>query len=452
MKLYYLIPFLLVSCSQPNSSEQKQAVSAAGEAILNNVKAPVFADRVFNVMDYGAIADGTSPCKEAFASAIKACAAQGGGTVLVPAGQYYCDGPIHLLSNVHFHLEKDTEINFSWNANDYLPMEFVRWEGTELYNYSPYIYAKDQQNIAVTGEGILNGNADKEMLSWRAKQKPAQDTLRAMGKNLTPVEERTFGDGFYLRPSFLQLVNCKNILVEGIQITNIPFWSIHPTYCQNITIRNVFVNSRNINNDGVDIDSSVDALIENSTFNTGDDAIVIKSGRDNDAWRVNKPSKNIYIRNCRALKTLHGVAFGSEMSGGIENVVVENFDMHFVDKYAIQFKANKDRGGYIKNICVKNISIDTCLTAIFFTNDYHGYRGGQSPSEFSDIEIDNVNCKMALAEGINAIGLPEKPIKNVVLNDVTIHQSGKGYIIQNTNNFTLNKVMIDGASVSLANP
>ncbi len=183
-------------------------------------------------------------------------------------------------------------------------------------------------------------------------------------------------------------MNCENVLVENISIENVPFWVVHPTYCKNVTIPGITVNSRNINNDGIDIDSSEDVLIEDCMFTTGDDAIALKSGRDQDGWRVGKPSKNVVIRNYKADTTLHRMAFGSEMSGSIEHIYVQNFEISNVDQYALLFKANKDRGGYIRNIFIDNMTFDTVMTAIFFTNDYHSYAGGDSPSEFHDVFVN----------------------------------------------------------------
>jgi polygalacturonase len=249
--------------------------------------------------------------------------------------------------------------------------------------------------------------------------------LRQMGKQLKPLEERVFGEGHFLRPSFIQFMNCQNILISDITLTNVPFWVIHPTYCSNITIRNIHVNSYRINNDGIDLDSCEDVLVEDCTFRAGDDAMVIKSGRDQDAWKVGKPSKNIVVRNCFASEVLHGLAFGSEMSGGLENIYIDNFHLKKVEQYAIQFKSNLDRGGYIRNVYIDGVFIDETKTAIFFTNDYHSYSGGNSPSEFSGIEIKNVICNKASGKAIDIVGLEQKPIHNILLENIMIVEEGE---------------------------
>lgn len=445
-----LILMFMGSCAN-SCKELKDRFTMETDSIIARIKPPQFKYRVYNILNYGAVADSITDCKPSIDSAITACISHGGGQVLIPKGTFYCKGPIHLLSNVNLHLDEGAKLYFSADGNDYLPNVFVRWEGVEIYNYSPFIYANGQHNIAITGKGILNGNADENMIKWRKMQKPAQKKLRQMGKKLVPVEKRIFGTGHSLRPSFIQFLNCRNIRIAGIKIENVPFWVIHPTYCQNITIQGVRIHSLNLNNDGIDIDSSEDILIENCIFNTGDDAIAIKSGRDNDAWRVNKLSKNIVIRNCVAKTTLHGIAIGSEMSGGIENVYIENFKMHKVEEYGIQFKANKDRGGFVKNIFVRNIEIDTCNTVLFFTNNYHSYSGGNAPSEFKDISINNLLCNRALKTGIELNGLPEKPITNLRLNNITIIGAETEYIIENVKGLDVRNIQINNKLVILNN-
>ena len=247
--------------------------------------------------------------------------------------------------------------------------------------------------------------------------------------------------------SFIQLMGCSNILIKGITIENAPFWVIHPTYSKDITIQDVHVNSTRINNDGIDLDSCEDVLVEDCTFNAGDDAIAIKSGRDRDAWRVNRPSRNIVIRNCLVKNVLHGLAFGSEMSGGIENIFVDNFFMEKVDKYAIQFKANRDRGGYIRNVSIDGVYIGSTKTAIFFTNDYPGYQGGNSPSEFYDIQIKNIICNSATGRGIDIKGLPEKPIHNVSFENILVLRENKPSVLSNMREFAFQNLSVNNEQI-----
>lgn len=413
------------------------------DSILDRIVPPVIPNRVYNILDYGAEEEVYKNCKPAIDLAIKECAHQGGGKIVVPAGDYFSRGTIHLLSNINLHLEEGATITFSQNEKDFLPTVLVRWEGTECYNYSPYIYAKDQKNIAITGKGKFDGNAEGGFMKWRAKQKPSQKLLRQMGKGGVELTDRRFGTGSFLRPAFIQLMNCENILIEDIQIENVPFWVIQPTYCKNVTVRGVRIDSRNINNDGCDPDSSEDVLIEDCWFRTGDDAIAIKAGRDNDGWRINRPSKNIVIRNCKAELTLHGIAIGSELSGGVENVYIQNFSITKVDNFALQFKSNQDRGGYIRNVHIDGMDIDTTNTVIYFTNDYHGYSGGNSPTSFEGISIKNLKCNIASEMGIDMVGLNNKPINNIQFENVTIDKTGKGNQVLNVKDVSFKNVSID---------
>ena len=370
------------------------------------------------------------------------CSKAGGGTVALLSGEYFCNGPIVFQSNVNLRLDEGAVLKFSQNPEDYLPVVFVRWEGTEAYNYSPFIYAREVKNIAITGKGVIDGNglAEKSFRDWRGKQKKDQNKIREMGRDGVPVKDRVFGEGHFLRPQLIHFIDCKNILLEDITVTNGAFWLIQPTYCENITIRGITVESRFINNDGVDVDSDTNVLIENCLFNTGDDFIAIKSGRDQDAWRVNKPSRNIVIRNCRSDECLHGISFGSEISGGAENVYAENLQFKKIRQYGVQFKSNKDRGGYIRNIVLNGIQIDSTNTCISFTNQYHSYSGGNSPTAFENIRIENLNCKVAKARAISIVGLPEMPVTNVALDNVTIHNAGETSEIVNVKNMNWSNV------------
>ena len=424
----------LIGCNTKALKINKSGVDV--ESILKNISAPEFKDQTFRVnLEFDSLFD----CCEIINSTIAKCSQKGGGKVVIPKGYHFCRGPINLKSNVSLHLEEGAVLAFSQNPKDYLPVVFVRWEGTEAYNYSPFIYAKDQKNIAISGKGIIDGNgqAENSFRSWRSKQKTDQRKLRKMGREGVPVEERVFGEGAFLRPQLIHLVNCENILFEDFKIINSSFWLMQPTYCNNLTIRRVIVDSHFINNDGVDIDSDTNVLIEDCYFNTGDDFVAIKSGRDQDAWRVNKPSKNIVIRNCKSDFSLHGISFGSEMSGGIENVIVENVDFGKNRQYTLQFKSNKDRGGYIRNIVIKNIEIDSTRDVIYFTNQYHSYEGGNSPSEFKNVSIENVNCRIASGAAINMVGLPEMPISNVSIKDLTVKSTGKLNSINNVDKLKL---------------
>lgn len=440
--------FLLITNScKPQTGEDE--FDRAVAVILSRISIPEIPQRDFLITEYGDEATIRSDCKPAIDAAIAACAQAGGGRVVIPPGSYECHGPIHLRSKINLHLKEGALLNFSQNAQDYLPVVFVRWEGTECYNYSPYIYARDQTDIAITGKGRFNARGRTGFLKWRPDQKASQLKLRLMGQEGVPLAERVFGEGYKLRPSFIELIDCERVLISDVIIEDTPFWVVHPVYCKSVTVRGIKVNSFSLNSDGVDPDSSEDVLIEDCWFNTGDDAVAVKAGRDQDAWRVGRACRNIVVRNCHAEHTLHGVAFGSEMSGGVEGIYVDKFTMGKVDQYAVQFKANKDRGGWVKDIHIRGVEIDTARTAIYFTNDYHSYSGGDFPSEFGNITIRDFLCRHTGGKPILMQGLQEKPIYNVKFHKVVILSAKEHMSIENTRGLEFLDCWLEGSELNL---
>src|SRR5581483_4362923 len=229
---------------------------------MPQLQRPQFTDNRISIAEFGAVEGGATKNTEAFAKAIEACFKKGGGRVIVPKGKWLT-GPIHLKSNIDLHLEEGAEIIFSDKFEDYLPPVFVRSGGIEMYNYSPLIYARDCENIAITGAGYLDGNATAW---WEWAKKETKEGFR-MGAEGVPVEKRVFGTPeAAIRPSFVGLVNCKNVLLEGFKIGSGPCWTIHPIYCENIIIRRVTVDTHGPNNDGMDPDSCRNILVEYCTF------------------------------------------------------------------------------------------------------------------------------------------------------------------------------------------
>jgi len=274
--------------------------------ILSRIKAPEFPTRDFVITDYGAVAGGSNDCTATIAKAIDACHAAGGGRVVVPDG-VFLTGAIHLKSNVNLHLADGATLKFSADPAQYLPVVFTRWEGVEGMNYSALIYAFEQKNIAITGKGVLDGSASSEnWWAWTrrdpngepAPARRSRDMLNDMGERGVPVEQRVFGQGHFLRPNFVQPYRCRNVLIEGVTIRNSPMWELNPVLCSNVTVRGVTISIHGPNNDGCDPESCRDVLIEDCIFDTGDDCIAIKSGRNNDGRRVAVPSENIIVRNC----------------------------------------------------------------------------------------------------------------------------------------------------------
>src|SRR5262249_55490536 len=268
-------------------AEPAEDLWATADAIVRRITPPLFPSRTFDITRYGATTSGDSTA--AFRAAIDACVRAGGGRVVVPAGRFET-GAIHLRSNVNLHLDDGATIAFARDPRAYLPVVLTRYEGVELMNYSPFVYALDAHDVAITGAGTLDGQADEEhWWNWRgagpaarAPMTPARTRLFEMAARGLPPSGRRFGDGGFLRPNFIQTYRCRNVLVEGVTIVNSPMWEIHPVLCSNVIVRGVTVRSHGPNNDGCDPESCRDVLIEGCRFDTGDDCIALKSGRNDD--------------------------------------------------------------------------------------------------------------------------------------------------------------------------
>ncbi len=401
------------------------------ERVLARIKAPTFPDRDFAITDFGAREGATVKATEAIAAAIAAAHEAGGGRVVVPPGEWLT-GAIHLKSNVNLHVSDGAVLKFSTDPADY-PMVYTRWEGMECMNYSPLIYAWEQRNIAITGGGTLDGQADWDnWWSWNhkaagqpTKQVPDRNQLFAMAEAGVPVAERVFGPGTHLRPNFIQPYRCENILIEGVTVIRSPMWEVHPVLSRNITVRGLTIRSHGPNNDGCDPESSQDILIEDCLFDTGDDCIAIKSGRNNDGRRVNVASENIIVRNCTMKDGHGGVVLGSECSGHIRNVFVENctMDSPNLDR-ALRFKNNAVRGGILENVFMRNVTIGTVAEAVLTIDLLYeeGPRGDHTPI-VRNVEIDNVTStgspRVMFVQGFDGAVIENIRIKNSTFSGVT---------------------------------
>lgn len=365
-------------------------------AILKRIKAPVFPGHDFDIRDHGASPGDQSKTTKAIADAIAACNAAGGGRVVVPAG-IWTTGAIVLKSKVNLHIAEGATLAFSQDPADY-PLVLTRFEGVECMNYSPFIYAFGESDIAITGKGTLDGRADKtHWWDWAGQARNAVKTLGAMAAQGIPPEKRIFGGDWKLRPNFIQPYRCTNILIEDVTIVGSPMWEIHPVLSRNITVRGVRIDSQGPNNDGCDPESCADVLIENVVFDTGDDCIAIKSGRNHDGRRVGTPSENIVIRNCQMIGGHGGVSLGSEASGGIRNIYVRDCHMGSptLDR-ALRLKSNSYRGGYIENVVFRDVTVDQVAEDILqVTLDYGEGRGGAYNPRIGHVRFENVVCKKA---------------------------------------------------------
>jgi len=383
--------------------------------ILARIVPPAFPDRSFVITKFGAKGDGVTDCTEAFRQAIEACNAAGGGKVVVPAG-VYLTGAIHLKSNVDLEVAKGATVRFSTDPKSYLPVVFTRYECTEVMNYSPFIYALGQENIAITGEGTLDGQGSKAVwYSW--KQLPDPRELVAMGDRGVPVAQRVFGEGHHLRPYFIQPTRCKNVLIQGVHIIDSPMWVMTPLYCTNVTVERVTVEADGPNTDGCDPDSCTDVLIKDCHFSDGDDCIAIKSGRDVDGRRVNIPSRNIVIQNCVFKDGHGGVTVGSETSGGVENVFAEDcrFDSPNLD-IAMRFKTGMTRGGFIQGAYIRNCTVKSARTGIGITMRYPGTLNGNAVPVIRNIDIRDCTFNRLSRQPIDIEGFSD----SVRITDVTI--------------------------------
>ena len=431
-----LIPFstllpLLLACSCMGIKAQPSSRDAWSQVpqILQRINAPQFPDNYFNITNFGAVAGDTNDCSSAIELAIDACVRAGGGHVVVPAGEFLT-GAVHLKSGVDLHLETNAVLLFSTNPTNYLPLVFTRFEGTELYNYSPLIYALGQKNVALTGDGTIDGQADDS--NWMAwKNTKSRATLVKMATDGVPVEQRRFGPGFNLRPGFIEFNRCENVLIQGIHIRRSPMWEIHPLLCTNVTVRGVDIMSHGVNNDGCDPESCSDVLIEKCLFDTGDDCIAIKSGRNNDGRRVNVPSVNLVIRDCIMRDGHGGVTIGSEISGSCSNVFVENCAMNSPNLVcALRLKSNAVRGGVLQNIFMRNVNVGTVKDSVLQIDFLYeeGAKGDFKPVAHN-VVMENITVAQT-PRVLNVRGFPGADISGVRIYNSTFKQIARPDVIQ----------------------
>ena len=412
-------------------------------AILDRIKPPKFPSRDFNVMQFGAVANTGTESSDAIAKAIGACSAAGGGRVVIPSGEFLT-GPIHLKSRVNLYVSQGAVLKFVTDASKYLPVVYTRWEGTELMNYSPLIYAFEQEDIAVTGPGTLDGQADQTHW-WNWRTTAARQKLMDLGAKGTPVSDRIFGDGSNLRPNFIQPYRCRNVLIEGITIHNSPMWEIHPVLSTNVTVRGVNISSHGPNNDGCDPESCRDVLIERCTFDTGDDCIALKSGRNDDGRRVGVPVENVIVRECTMKDGHGGVVIGSEISGGARNVFAERcqMDSPHLDR-ALRIKTNSVRGGVIEHIYMRDVEVGQVADAVV-TIDFTYEEGdkGTHPPVVRDVEVRNVKSQKS-NYGLLLRGYQNAPITDVRLTNCAFENVAKEDVLENVKDLRFSNTVING--------
>lgn len=387
---------------------------------------PSFPDRVCNIDDFGAIGDGNTMNTRAFAAAINECANRGGGKVLVPKGKWLT-GPVVLKDNIWLFLEKDAEILFSVERADYLPVVRSRFEGVEYFGYSSPLSARNAENIAITGEGTINGQAEKSW--WTSVDDPevaiSLVELYRMGQDGVPIENRIFGEKKGLRPAFVELFECRTVLIDGVTFVNGPMWTIHPLYSDTVSIRNIAIQTHDgRNTDGIVVDSSQNVSIKDSRFSTGDDAVSIKSGRDNDGMRIGRPSKNIFIGNCVVEDAHAAIAIGSEVSGGIYDIFVDTIRVKNAD-FGIRMKSSPGRGASVHTIRIRDMDIENARISALELDQMTGeaVSVGVALTDFHDIRIENIRCGWT-RKPLRFNGAAEQSPYDITLRDFTISASG----------------------------
>ncbi len=437
------------------------------DQIRSRIVVPTFPAREVTITTYGAVGDGTTLCTKAIARAIQVCANAGGGRVVVPAAggaPIYLTGAIRLRSKVNLVVEAGATLRFSTDPRQYLPVVQTSYEGSDCLNYSPLIYASGLTNVAVTGGGVLDGQASNSFWwpwsgnpnrGWKPgmpSQEPDRTDLHTQNEARVPVGRRVYGNGHYLRPSFLQFRRCTNVLVEGVTIRNAPFWLIHPLLCRNVTIRNVTAKSAGPNSDAVDIENCRDVLVQGCTFDTGDDCIAIKAGRARDGLNRGMPSSYIVIADNRLLNGIGGVVFGSEQGRGIRDVFIEDLTgtaSNFA--FGLLFKANRRWGpGTVERVHARRIHLAGVRNAAVAVNlRINGIDDGNYRPVVRNLDIAEFTCLRA-SNALSLTGLGNSPVSGVSLSDSSFtNVSGKGVIQTNATGLRLTNVTINGTVVTV---
>ena len=452
---------------------------------MPEVAAPKFPDYQVNLRDFGAVGDGIVLNTEAFAKAIDALSAKGGGRLVVPAGVWHT-GPIVLKSNINLHLEVGAVILFAADESLY-PLIKTSFEGLDTRRCQSPLTANGCENIAITGHGVIDGNGQywrpvkkskmtegqwKEVLArpggvavrkdyWVPSQGYA-DAEKKADMNVVKASSDAEWNAIkrFLRPVMISLVSCKNVLLQGVIFQNSPAWNIHPLMCENIILDNVLARNPAYaqNGDALDLESCKNALIVNSKFDAGDDGICIKSGKDADGRRRGIPCENVVVDGCTVFAGHGGFVVGSEMSGGVKNILVKSCQFLGTD-VGLRFKSTRGRGGIVENIFIRNISMTDIKTDAITFNMYYGGKSvaemladGDNPDNttkapvteetpiFRNIDIQDVVCNGA-GRAMEFNGLPEMPIQGINLKNIVI-KAKKDAVFANAENIKKENVNI----------
>ena len=456
---------LVALCARASNIDFDKAFKESAK-IEKQIKRTSFAKRAFYITDFGAKPHNEAePCHEAINQAITACSLAGGGTVVVPKGTFFT-GPITLKSNVNLHVSEGATLKFSTDQSLYFPGVITRWEGIDCYNARPLIYAYGETNIAITGKGTIDGQGSKEAwwpmcgaprYGWKegmvAQRNGGRERLLMYGETNTPIYKRIMTPEDGMRPQLINLYSCNTVLIEDVTLLNSPFWVIHPLFCESLIVRGVNIFNRGPNGDGCDPESCKNVLIENCVFDTGDDCIAIKSGRNNDGRKWNIPSENIIVRGCKMKNGHGGVVIGSEISGGYRNLFVENCEMDSPElDRVIRIKTSTCRGGVIENVFVRNVTVGQCREAVLRINLQYENREncqrGFTPT-VRNVHLKNVTCQKSQL-GVLIIGLEDPSlVNNISVEDSHFNNVAKdGNDIKSAKDVTFKNLYINGRLVS----
>ncbi len=455
---------VLLTLTYSASAQTMREAFKQADAIVKGIELPYFRQQKYNIVSFGAVADDPQTLNhKAINEAIQAAYEAGGGTVIVPQGVFYT-GPLTLKSHVCLHLEEGAILRFTTEAKYYFPAVPTRWEGIDCLNARPLIYAYNATNIAITGAGTIDGNATVN--DWWAKsgherygykagmlsQRTGRPKLLEYEQNSVPMGQRVMTEEDGLRPQLINLYKCKNILIENVNLRNSPFWVIHPLLCDQLVVRNVTISSHGPNSDGCDPESSTNVLIEGCTFDTGDDCIAIKSGRNNDGRKWNLPSENIVVRHCTMKDGHGGVVIGSEISGGYRNLYVENcaMDSPELDR-VIRIKTSACRGGVIENIYVRNIKVGQCKEAVLKINLVYEPKEPclrDFPPVVRNVNIENITS-LKSKYGVYITGLEDREnVYDINITNCKFNGVEKGNAMTGAKDVKFDRLYINGKKVT----
>lgn len=440
------------SAGSPNpdcrpGADADRAADRAADRIVRSIEKPRIPRRDFPITDHGAVAGGVTDNTAAIAAAIATASRRGGGRVVVPAGTW-ATGPIHLASRIELHLADGAKLLFSTDPSAYLPTVYSRWQGIELMNYSPLIYAYGEEDVAVTGNGVLDGQASTA--NWWAWKKQGDADFAVFEATVNaglPVAQRD-GTLYHFRPTFIEPYLCRRVLIEGVTVQNSPFWHLHPTLCRDVTVRGVTVASTGPNTDGCDPESCDGVLIEKVSFNVGDDCVALKAGRNADGRRVDTPCQNVVIQDCTFANGHGGITIGSEMTGGVREVYARDLTMTSTGLQAgHRLKTNSVRGGFIEGSHVYRVSV-SAIGGPLLLIDYNYGEGntGSYPPQVTDVNLSHWTVAAA-TQGWDIAGYATDPIGTVRLSDIAVTGAlTTANVAVNVSDLELANVVIDGVT------